>query len=171
MENNSNIDKNFQWIKGDDFGKIVTVSSEDNNYMYFAQGGRISLELVKEYLLATDEIALDPALLEVGTQTITTAGENPFDFKSPGVTNVEVPTIKNIDFSEKFNKALSLSGTEQDITLSATIKLPDTMSYQFLANFFSEDDVNAEIEKIVITAIKEELSNYIKTKYSNETSN
>jgi hypothetical protein len=41
----------FQWIKGDSFGKIVTLKSQDKEFFYFTDGSQIYKSVAKEFLL------------------------------------------------------------------------------------------------------------------------
>jgi hypothetical protein len=40
----------FQWKKGDDFGKIVEVKSEDDEFFYFTDNSQIYKNIVHDYL-------------------------------------------------------------------------------------------------------------------------
>lgn len=42
--------KKFQWIKGDNFGKVVEVKSEDDKMYYFTDGSQIFKSVVSEFL-------------------------------------------------------------------------------------------------------------------------
>lgn len=42
--------KQFQWKKGDNFGKIETVKSEDSKFYYFESGGQIFKNVTKEFM-------------------------------------------------------------------------------------------------------------------------
>lgn len=41
----------FQWIKGDNFGKIVTLQSQDKEFFYFTDGSKIYKKVAKEFLM------------------------------------------------------------------------------------------------------------------------
>ena len=45
----------FQWIKGDSFGKVVTLKSEDSEFLYFADGSQIYKAVAKEFLLESED--------------------------------------------------------------------------------------------------------------------
>lgn len=42
--------KQFQWKKGDNFGEIVTVESEDKDFYYFKNGSRIFKNVLSEFM-------------------------------------------------------------------------------------------------------------------------
>ena len=43
--------KKFQWIKGDNFGNVVEVSHEDNEFYYFTNGSQIYKSIHREFLM------------------------------------------------------------------------------------------------------------------------
>ncbi len=43
--------KKFQWIKGDNFGNVVEVSHEDNEFYYFTNGSQIYKSVHREFLM------------------------------------------------------------------------------------------------------------------------
>ena len=45
----------FQWIKGDSFGKVVTLKSEDSEFLYFADGSQIYKAVAKEFLMESED--------------------------------------------------------------------------------------------------------------------
>ena len=38
----------YQWIKGDDSGLVITIKEEDDQWIYFNEGGRLSKDLKSE---------------------------------------------------------------------------------------------------------------------------
>jgi hypothetical protein len=45
----------FQWIKGDSFGKVVTLKSEDNEFLYFTDGSQIYRSVMGEFLMESED--------------------------------------------------------------------------------------------------------------------
>jgi hypothetical protein len=43
--------KRFQWIKGDNFGDVVEVSTEDTEFYYFTNGSQIYKSIHREFLM------------------------------------------------------------------------------------------------------------------------
>lgn len=52
--------KIFQWKKGDDFGKIVEVKSEDDEFFYFTDGSRAYKEIKFDFLEEVYDINYPP---------------------------------------------------------------------------------------------------------------
>ena len=44
----------YQWIKGDDSGLVITIKEEDDQWIYFNEGGRLSKDLKSEYIQELD---------------------------------------------------------------------------------------------------------------------
>ena len=45
----------FQWIKGDSFGKVVTLKTEDSEFLYFTDGSQIYKAVAKEFLMESED--------------------------------------------------------------------------------------------------------------------
>lgn len=44
----------FQWIKGDSFGKVVTLKSEDSEFLHFTDGSQIFKAVLEEFLMEAE---------------------------------------------------------------------------------------------------------------------
>ncbi len=57
MSNTEQLEKTrvFQWIKGDNFGKIVTLKSEDSEFLYFTDGSQIFRSVMGEFLMESED--------------------------------------------------------------------------------------------------------------------
>lgn len=57
MSNTEQLEKTrvFQWIKGDSFGKVVTLKSEDSEFLYFTDGSQIYRSVVGEFLMESED--------------------------------------------------------------------------------------------------------------------
>lgn len=57
MSNTEQLEKTrvFQWIKGDNFGKIVTLQREDSEFLYFTDGSQIYRSVMGEFLMESED--------------------------------------------------------------------------------------------------------------------
>lgn len=65
--------KQFQWKKGDHFGKIETVKSEDSEFYYFESGSQIFKNVSKEFM----EEVIDGAVPLPGADKLGALGNKP----------------------------------------------------------------------------------------------
>jgi len=113
--------KQFQWKKGDKFGKVETVESEDSKFYYFRGGSQIFKEVINEFM----EPIIDGTIPLPPTNIITKASEvkqERFQAQTEIVTNaseksaieelVERLSKKNI---EKFETTLNLNIPNKNI--------------------------------------------------------
>ena len=47
--------KYFQWIKGDDMGRVVTIKDIDDQWINFNEGGRLAKDLRNEFIKSLEE--------------------------------------------------------------------------------------------------------------------
>lgn len=90
----------FQWIKGDSFGKVVTLKSEDSEFLYFADGSQIYKAVAKEFLLESEDgdmplpdakpLGNGSKVNSVNSRTSIIA-ENVYEDKSPTQISQQIP--------------------------------------------------------------------------------
>lgn len=87
----------FQWIKGDSFGKVVTLKSEDSEFLYFADGSQIYKAVAKEFLLESEDGDMPlPDAKPLGNGSMVNSrtsiiAENVYEDKSPTQISQQIP--------------------------------------------------------------------------------
>ena len=91
----------FQWIKGDSFGKIVTLKTEDSEFFYFTDGSQIYKAVAREFLMESEDGSAplpDAKPLGNGSNVNTMVNsktsiiaENVYEDKSPTQISQQIP--------------------------------------------------------------------------------
>lgn len=128
--------KNLQWIKGDKAGSVETILTIDNEWVIFQSGGRISSELIHEFMVDTQEGVLD--------------------FSIQQVERVPQPNIRNEHESALMTLLKKMSKTEEHILeIKIPIKIPTLGMYHVLNDTFEDAEVHEEIKKYVLNQIND----------------
>jgi hypothetical protein len=126
--------KNLQWIKGDKAGSVETILTIDNEWVIFQSGGRISSELIHEFMVDTQEGVLD--------------------FSIQQVERVSQPNVRNE--SALMTLLKKMSKTEEHILeIKIPIKIPTLGMYHVLNDTFEDTEVHEEIKKYVLNQIND----------------
>lgn len=87
----------FQWIKGDSFGKVVTLKAEDSEFLYFTDGSQIYKAVAKEFLLESEDGDMPlPDAKPLGNGSMVNSrtsiiAENVYEDKSPTQISQQIP--------------------------------------------------------------------------------
>jgi hypothetical protein len=90
----------FQWIKGDAFGKIVTLKSEDSEFLYFTDGSQIYKSVSGEFLIESEDgdtplpdtkVTLSDLNINKGNSKTSIIAENVYEDKSPTQISQQIP--------------------------------------------------------------------------------
>lgn len=129
--------KSLQWIKSDKAGSVEIISSIDNEWVIFQSGGRISTELIHEFMVGTEEGVLD--------------------FSVEPVQHTESPLhIHNERDSALMTLLKKMSKTEEHILeIKIPIKIPTLGMYHVLNDTFEDAEVHEEIKKYVLNQIND----------------
>jgi len=159
--------KQFQWKKGDKFGNIETVESEDSKFYYFKGGSKIFKEAQPEFLEPIiDNVIPFPKTSDIKTKPAT----KPVEVKATEKV-VEVSAI------EELVEKLSKKNIEKFET-TLNLNIPNKDIYSMLVNSADEDPqelinviAKVAVSKIEINKLQEyltiEVTNFI-NKYYNE---
>lgn len=172
--------KQYQWIKGDNFGKVVEVEKEDDKFLYFTDGSQIFKNVVKEFLKEVkdgnlplpggDEIA---AKLEESIEAVAEQPKATIQVSSP-------KTKSNLSKVDNPLKQLVSKLSKKNVESFSTtfgLNIPSKDIFSMLNETF-EDDSSELIDVITQSAIdqieinklqeflKEEVTNYIKNYYN-----
>jgi hypothetical protein len=91
----------FQWIKGDSFGKVVTLKSEDGEFLHFTDGSQIFKAVLGEFLMEAEDGEMPlPDVKPLGNGSTVNnkvnsktsiIAENVYDGKSPTQISQQIP--------------------------------------------------------------------------------
>lgn len=150
--------KQYQWIKGDMFGTIVSVESTDNEFTNFTDGTRIYNNIIGEFLHeiidgviplpGADKLTglVDGKPAQVKTETLMAANQPANEVSTVG---------KMIQKMSKKNLV--------NIPIQINLNIPSPTLYAILADGMEEEDLNAEIMSIALHQIEfNKLQEYIK---------
>lgn len=172
--------KQYQWVKGDNFGKVVEVDKEDDQFLYFTDGSQIFKNVVKEFLEEVkdgnlpfpggDEIA---AKIEESVETVIEAPKATIQVSSPKTTS----NLSKVDNPLKQLVSKLSKKNVESFSTTFGLNIPSKDIFSMLNETF-EDDSSELIDVITQSAIdqieinklqeflKEEVTNYIKNYYN-----
>lgn len=134
--------KQFQWKKGDRFGKIVTVASEDKDFYYFKDGSKIFKNAVSEFMGEVVD------------------GKPPFPLPSNN------STIKSVDQAKKPSVVETTTKQEVQEQKSAIEELVEKLSSKNIEKFETTINLNIptrEIYKMLVSNADENPNDLIDT--------
>jgi hypothetical protein len=131
--------KNLQWIKGDKTGAVETISAVDNEWIIFQSGGRISSELIYEFMVDVQEGVLDFSIQPEERQSLQQNNQQRNERDSALMTLLK-----------------KMSKTEEHVLqINIPIKIPTLGMYHVLNDTFEESEVHEEIKKYVLDQIND----------------
>ena len=169
--------KQYQWKKGENFGKVVEVESTDSKFTFFTDGSQIFNSVLPEFL---DEV-IDGKLPFPGSDQINalSLGESPI--KNKPVLNTPKETINIVEPNqpsplEELVGKLSKKNIEPLATV-INLNIPNKDIFNMLIDNADEDkeDLILAIAKVAISQIEinklqeyltEEVTNFINNYYN-----
>lgn len=127
--------KSLQWIKGDKAGSVEIILSADNEWVIFQSGGRISTELIHEFMVSTEEGVLDFSIQPAETAIVQTRNER---------DSALMTLLKKMSKTE-----------EHILEIKIPIKIPTLGMYHVLNDTFEDAEVHEEIKKYVLNQIND----------------
>jgi len=134
----------YQWIKGDDFGKVVEFDREDDKFTYFIDGTKIFSNVKSEFLMLINDD--NPELPVNKTQTEATKIANE-DRSDPVKVETKISPIMDLLTKLKSNKT--------KVNIEIDISLPPASLYDIMKEAFG-DEVDFCIESYAINSIDKE---------------
>jgi hypothetical protein len=151
--------KQYQWIKGDNFGVIVDVESEDSQFINFTDGSKIFKTIQSEFLeeVVDGRIPLPGAL---GASALVTGST----ISKP---KTESPTIaveqKKTSIMGKMITKMSKKNVV-NVPIQINLNIPTPALHAMLTEGMEEEDLNEEIMEVALSQIEmDKLQDYIKS--------
>lgn len=156
--------KQYQWIKGDSFGKIVDVESKDNEFTIFTDGSRIFNNVISEFLkeVIDGEIPLPGAdkLVNLVNGTSDKIETEKSKGSIPSKANSKVDS--EITVVGKMIQKMSKKNVV-NVPVQINLNIPTPAIFAMLSEGMEEDDLNNEIMAVVMDQIEfNKLQDYIK---------
>jgi len=158
--------QHWQWIKGDDSGMVVTIKEEDDQWIYFNEGGRVSKDLKSEYL---QELDSDIAGEYVQTKS---SGIDPLNVGGSPDTNISIPPKESSPIRLLLDKQKKLD--KIPLSISFKVNAPKLGIMSILENSFDLNELNQELEKFmedqidteeIIRTVKDSIKILIEERY------
>ena len=170
--------KQFQWKKGDNFGEIVTVESEDKDFYYFKNGSRIFKNVLSEFMEPiVDGVVPLPGADKLGgvSKNINTPKSNPIKEATNQIVEENQETNPPSAI-EQLVERLSKKNIEKFET-SLNLNIPTKDIYTMLIENSEEDpkELIDTIAKVAVSKIEinklqeyltEEITNFINNYYN-----
>ena len=151
--------KQYQWIKGDNFGIIVDVKSEDSQFINFTDGSKIFKTIQSEFLeeVVDGRIPLPGAL---GASSLTTGST----ISKPKAIPPAI-TIEQNEPSVLGKMILKMSKKNVvNVPIQINLNIPTPQLYLMLGEGMESDDLNEEIMEVALSQIEmDKLQDYIKS--------
>jgi len=170
----------FQWIKGDSFGKVVTLKEEDSEFLYFTDGSQIYKTVAKEFLLESldgDMPLPDAKPLGNGSKVnsrTSIIAENVYEDKSP--TQISQQISQQIPTETPLQSLIAKLSQKnvETVDFSLGINLPKKEVFAILLENSDEerdeliDTITESVaSKIEIDSLKEYLKEQLNTYINN----
>lgn len=159
----------YQWIKGDNFGKIVEVQSEDNDFIYFTDGNRIFKEVASEFL----EKVIDGNIPFPGADQAAKviSGEikptiNPVQNQTTPAVETRSTTTTEPTVMGKMIMKMSKKNVV-NVPIQINLNIPTPALYSMLSEGMEAEDLNEEIMQVALQQIEiDNLTEYLKENVS-----
>jgi len=151
--------KQYQWKKGDNFGEVVDVLSEEGEFVNFTNGTRIFKSVLSEFL----EPVIDgnvpfPAPMRLGSSS------NKSNVQQTPQPSVQKPTqAKEPSIMGKMILKMSKKNVV-NIPIQINLNIPTPQLYSMLGEGMEEQDLNEEITGVALSQIEmDKLQEYIRS--------
>ena len=144
----------WQWIKGDDSGRVVTFKDEGLEWITFNEGGRIATGLRDEFLqqlnpdlvgeFVKDSPSIDPLAMGGSDLHAPTASVVPEEVIIKTVSPIRVLFNKQ----KKNNKVKLL--------LEFPVNIPSKDLYKLMSTSFDKNEVNEQLESFILDQLSED---------------
>jgi hypothetical protein len=148
--------KRFQWKKGEDFGKVVEVESEDGDFFIFKDGSRIFKNLRNEFLEVVnniDDLPFPPANdMMIGTNPIGISAPAP---KGP-FQQIAQPIVQQVETSPLEKLIIKLSSKNiETVDIKLNINLPKHEVFSMLLE--NGDETKEEMLNTISTVVTSQI--------------
>lgn len=158
----------YQWIKGDNFGKIVEVESEDNDFIYFTDGNRIFKDVASEFL----EKVIDGNIPFPGADQAAKVITGEIKPATNPVQNQITPNAEAQSLTTEptvMGKMIMKMSKKNvvNVPIQINLNIPTPALYTMLSEGMEAEDLNEEIMQVALQQIEiDNLTEYLKENVS-----
>jgi len=151
--------KQYQWKKGDNFGEVVDVLSEEGEFVNFTNGTRIFKSVMSEFL----EPVIDgnvpfPSPTQIGSSSNESNVQQTIKPAVQELTQAKEPSIMGKMILKMSKKNVV------NIPIQINLNIPTPQLYNMLGEGMEESDLNEEITGVALSQIEmDKLQEYIKS--------
>ena len=162
--------KQYQWIKGDNFGEVVTVASVDSQFTNFTDGSRIYNTVLSEFL----QEVIDGRLPLPGAEKLSNLINPNYtkEVEEPVKAEPSIPSVANsvpeseITVVGKMIQKMSKKNVV-NVPIQINLNIPTQALHAMLSEGMEEEDLNNEIMAVALHQIEfNKLQEYIKENIS-----
>tara|TARA_B100001175_G_C19497546_1_gene636200 strand:+ start:1398 stop:1946 length:549 start_codon:yes stop_codon:yes gene_type:complete len=142
----------YQWIKGDDSGLVITIKEEDDQWIYFNEGGRLSKDLKSEYIqeldsdIAGEFVETKPSGIDPLNVSVTPEIKN----ENANVPQIDTPSPIRVLFNkQKKNNKVKL-------LLEFPVNIPQKDVYKLMSTSFDKTEVNDVLQSFILDQLSED---------------
>ena len=144
----------YQWKKGDNFGKIVTVERRDSKFTYFTDGSQIFNNVIGEFL---EKVENDVIPFPTTTSSIKIEDKAHVTTRQISVEPENNPSIMG-KMITKMSKKNVVS-----VPIQINLNIPTPALHVMLSESMEDEDLNDEIMSVALSQIElDKLQDYIK---------
>ena len=149
--------KQYQWKKGEDFGSIVDVESEEGEFVTFTNGQRIFKSVLSEFL----EPVINGEIPFPGANPLTPVKKEKVNITTPPVVS-QGPTEVEPSVLGKMILKMSKKNVV-NVPIQINLNIPTPQLYSMLGEGMETEDLNQEISEVAMSQIEiNKLQEYIK---------
>ena len=159
----------YQWTKGDDFGKIVEVQSEDSDFIHFTDGSKIFKKVASEFL----EKVIDGNIPLPGASNAAKFISGETVPQSASIQNqtthtVEAQSTTTTEASVMGNMIMKMSKKNVvNVPIQINLNIPTPALYAMLSEGMETEDLDNEIMEVALQQIEiNNLTEYLKENVS-----
>ncbi len=142
--------KYFQWIKGDDTGRVVTIKDIDEQWINFNEGGRLAKDLKDEFIKSLEEdIAKEFIKTETPKITLTPPKNIQKITGDVSIPKKEISPIRVLFNKQKKNNKVKL-------LLEFPVNIPVKGVYELMSTSFDPTEVNEELHDFISDQLSED---------------
>jgi hypothetical protein len=154
--------KQYQWIKGDNFGNIVTVKDEDSQFINFTDGSRIFKTVKSEFL----KEVVDGNIPLPGASSASLLATGSAIQKPTIVGEINMPSKVEKSETSIMGKMITKMSKKNvvNVPIQINLNIPTPAIHSILSEGLEEEDLNDEIMEVALSQIEmDKLQEYIKS--------
>lgn len=152
----------YQWIKGDNFGKIVEVESIDEEFINFTDGTRIFKTIVSEFLEQVKDNVVPLPGADTAFEKISNINQSTQPTEVKSIQTPKAPA-KEPSIMGKMIMKMSKKNVV-NVPIQINLNIPTPQLYGMLSDGMEAEDLNEEIMAVALQQLEiDKLQDYVKS--------